>query len=306
MKTVVVGAAGFIGSHVVDRLLADGHEVWGFDDLSTGKHEKLYKKHPQYHPSRVDGRQVGLAGSKVNAVFNCAAQPRMQHVKENPESTLDANVKLVAHLTKQCKAYKKPLIHCSSSSVYGHSHNMLGDPEDDYDISWSENGIPEYAPLTPANSYGFQKALAESIIWDIQPNTVMLRFFNVYGEGQPDDSPYTGVITKFLKQKREGQTLTMYGDGNQERDFTYIEDVVDAMIKAYEFIKNTEGVYTFNIGSGNPVSINDIAEAVGGDKEYLEARKGDVSRTCSNSEKARTVLNWEPKGNVLEWIEKQV
>lgn len=296
----VIGAAGFIGSNLVDRLLYDGHTVWGFDNLSTGIPANLEKKHPKFYPVKADARSIGLQKSKVKGVFNCAAEPRMQWVKENPERTLDANVKLVAHLARQCEKYKKVLVHCSSSSVYGHAH----------DIDWSDNsGIREDdIHLMPANTYGFQKALAESVINDLSNTTLhasMLRFFNVYGEGQQDDSDYTGVITKFLKLKKEGKPLTIFGDGTQERDFTYVQDVVSAMIQAYEFSSKNPGIHTFNIGSSLPVSVQAIAEAVGGSIEYLQARPGDVQKTKADIEKARKDLGWEPNGDVLSWIKEQ-
>lgn len=287
-KCLIVGGAGFIGSHLVQELIYRGYEVWVADDKSTCSEENYQKIKnilPVENLRDIDGLLVDPKG--IDAIFNCAAQPRMQWVKEQPIATMTANVLLPAHLAQQAKKYGIPLIHCSSSSVYGSSHTIESGWSD-----WTE-GIYEDAVMSPTNSYGFQKALAESTIQDINPNAVMLRFFNVYGEGQPDDSPYTGVITKFLKQKREGKPLTIFGEGSQERDFTYVKDVVDAMIKSYEYLGENTGVYTFNIGSGNPTSVRDIAEAISGDIEYVEARNGDVSRTKANTQKAREALGWE-------------
>lgn len=293
-KAICTGGAGFIGHHLVDRLLDEGWEVWNFDNLSTGRRDNLYRfsVNKNYHPVFIDGHRLSLQQLDADVVFNCAAEPRMQRVQQNPQSTLAANVSLVVHLAKQCKAFKKPLIHCSSSSVYGYSHN--------------KGEVREELVISPTNTYGFQKALAESIIQDVQSNAVMLRFFNVYGEGQPNGSPYTGVITKFLKQHREGKPITIYGDGTQERDFTSARDVVDAIIKSYEYITKNAGVHTFNIGSAHPVSVYQIARAIGGDIEYMEARQGDVQKTRANIEKARKDLGWEPKGNVLGWVKSQL
>ncbi len=297
-KALVVGGAGFIGHHLVQELVYRGFEVYVIDDKSTCSEENLKSISailPEKNLKIANGLLVNIKGMDI--VFNCAAQPRMQWVKEQPIRTITANVMLVAQLAVQAKIHGIPLVHCSSSSVYGHNHNH----EDDGIFLWEEGGIPEDEEMSPTNSYGLQKALAESTIQDMSPNAVMLRFFNVYGAGQPDSSPYTGVITKFLKQKREGKKLTIFGDGSQERDFTYVKDVVDAMIRSYEFLrghqgyptKNT-GVHVYNIASSNPCSVKDIAFAVGGDIEYLENRPGDVERTKGNIEKAREDLGWSP------------
>lgn len=264
MKFLVAGSLGFIASHLVWQLEGEGHSVTGYD-------LKMLRDAFSINDNLV---------SHYDAIFNCAALPRMQFVKENPEETLKANVQLVAHLAKLCKVANVPLIHCSSSSVYGFGHSGHGVFEEEYPM--------------PANSYGFQKALAESIIQDIQPNAALLRFFNVYGEGQPDDSPYTGVITKFLKQHREGKPLTVFGDGSQQRDYTYVKDIVRGMIKAYEYVSKNPGVHTFNLGSGKPFSVKELAEAVGGELEFLPAREGDVPRTKAVITKARKDLGWEP------------
>lgn len=294
MKIFVAGGAGFIGHHLVKELIYAGHDVYVADDKSTCSDENFNEIKnilPKQNLYERDAQNVDY--QLMDAIINCAAQPRMQWVQEQPIKTLKANVELVAYLALQAKKYNIPLVHCSSSSVYGHSHEQVTR------VTYPE-AIEETAKLQPTNSYGFQKALAESIIRDVNPNAVMLRFFNVYGEGQPDDSPYTGVITKFLKQKKEGKKLTIFGDGSQQRDFTYVKDVVDAIIKSYEFLRGTQtqtphtGVHVYNVASGNPCSIKDIALAVGGDIIYMENRQGDVQRTRGSIEKAKEDLGWMP------------
>lgn len=274
MNVLIAGSAGFLGHHLVETLLKRGDTVHGVDNFTTSTGEKtkeLVKKHKTFTFNRMDA--LGLSSvERYEVVYNCAAQPRMEHVRKHPQETLKANVGLVAHVGGLCKRDGVPLVHCSSSSVYGFSHTAVERPICEYDLK------------VPANTYGIQKLLAESILYDLKPEAILLRFFNVYGPGQPDDSPYTGVITKFLKQKQDGVPLTIFGDGTQERDFTFVDDAVNALVNAGERLANVRniGVRAYNIGSGKSWSVKEIAEAIGGEITFQPRREGDVKKTCAD------------------------
>lgn len=278
MKAIVIGA-GFIGTHLIHTLRSLNWEV----DV----YEKKWKR---------DGLTVTLDDVLgVDAVFNmAAARPNWEFVMKHPEQTIESNITLPGHLARLCKEAGIPLIHSSSSSVYGHSHG---------------EATTEDTPQFPANTYGFQKATADSIIQDLNPKACLMRYFNVYGPGQDRESPYTGVISKFLQQHKEGKPLTVYGDGSQSRDFTFVEDVVDSLVRAYEFIRDKEGVHPFNIGGGKPTSVIEIADFISpqGERDFRPRPPGDVQKTQADHSKATEALGWQPsRMNVETFIKTQL
>lgn len=304
MNAIVVGGAGFIGHHLVKRLLGEGWDVVIVDNLHSGKSERM-KLVQARRAILMNGMNITKElVKKADVVFNmAAARPNWEFVMKYPEQTVEANVALPGHLARLCVEAKIPLIHSSSSSVYGWSH----------DFAWSERqfrgenpGVSEEDDLIPANTYGFQKATADSIIEDLQPKACLLRYFNVYGPGQDPKSRYTGVITKFLEQKRNRKKLTVYGTGQQSRDFTFVFDVVDAIMLAYKYAKRRKGVHTFNIGSGKPASVIDIANTISpeGEFDFRPNPPGDVQCTKANTSKAQNALGWKPSEmTVFQFIE---
>lgn len=228
--------------------------------------------------------------SGVDWVFHLAAQPSIPISIQEPQRTNDINVNQTLSLLVAARDAKvKKLVFSSSSSVYG--------GQDHYPSSETDRVVP----LTP---YALQKLTSEMYceifrtIYGLP--TVSLRYFNVFGEEQRADNPYTGVLTKFMRMRNRGEPLTIFGDGTQTRDFTYVEDVVDANLMTAE---SGEGVY--NVGTGKNYSINEIAQAIGGELTYMPARPGDPMTSLADNTRLRSI-GWTPEVNILSWIDSQL
>ncbi len=290
-KAIVTGGAGFIGSNLTDALLERGFEVVVLDDLSAGKKENINPKAQFLNVDikEIDAMREAFEGAEL--VFHLSAMPRVQYSIENPLETHEANVTGTLNVLKLSAEYGvKKLIFSSSSAVYG---DGVGKP-------MKESDSP-----SPKSPYALQKYITEeycklwSLIYDLP--TVSLRYFNVYGERQDPEGAYALVIGKFLKQRMEGEKLTVTGDGEQSRGFVHVGDVVEANIIAAESKLGSGEV--INIGSGESVSINRIAELVGGEKEYVESRF-EPKHTLAKISKARDLLGWTPKVSIEEGMER--
>ena len=298
-KIIVTGGAGFIGSHLTDKLIELGHEVIVIDDLSTGKKENVNPKANLLELDisserilaalRNEFNDVGKFVKEVDYIFHLAARPRVPYSLEHPTETHRINITGTFNMLKFAKEKKvKKFIFASSSSVYG------------------GNSIPfhEKMRLQPISPYAFQKEVGEGYcrIFDLcfGVPSVVFRFFNVYGRRTDSDSPYSLVIGKFLKQKKEGKPLTIFGTGNQTRDFTYVDDVTDACVLA---MGEVTGI--FNLCNGEKTTLNELAGLIGGKDyplEYLPARKGDLLNSLGNNLRAKYELNWQPKIRIKEGI----
>ncbi len=300
MKALVTGGAGFIGSHLVDELLKKGHEVLVLDNLSTGDKENI---NPEADFKKVDIRERGKIKplfEGVDYVFHLAALARVPLSVENPALTSEVNISGTVNVFESAKeAGVKRVVFASSSSVYG----------DKEELPYRETMQPD--PISP---YALQKWTGEkfaNMFKDLYGFPVVsLRFFNVYGPRIDFDSDYSLVMGKFLKLKKAGKPLTIYGDGEQTRDFTYVLDVARGCIKAAES-KRVEGGEVINIGSGNPISINKLADLISKEKKHFDKRPGDVLHTHADIKKAKDLLGWEPKvsfkeglENTKEWFKK--
>ena len=289
---MVTGAAGFIGFHLTRRLLTDGYNVTACDDLSTGTMERIEALRPfgelKFLPLDInDLTKDDLNG--ISAIFHLAALPRVQYSINFPERTNHANIDGTLHLLELARVSGiKKFIYSASSSAYG-----------DQDIFPLEEDMRP----NPKNPYAVQKLVGEyygqvyTELFGMQ--VISLRYFNVYGPGQSDDSPYTGVITLFKKAVREGKPIMIHGDGKQRRDFTYVDDVVEANLAAFD----SWATGIFNIGSGQDYSINQLSDIIGGEKYekvFVNARDGDPERTLADIDKARTHLAWEPKAELKD------
>lgn len=291
LKVVVVGGAGFIGSHLVDALIERGHEVHVIDDLSGGKRENVNMR-AMLHV--VDMRDRGAVRPIVDGssyVFHLAALPRVQRSIDMPFETNDVNVNgLLSVLIAARDAKVKRFIYSGSSSVYGDQEEMP---------------LREDMPVNPKSPYGLQKLIGEqyakvfSSVYGLP--TVSLRYFSVYGPRfSTADGPYMLVMGRFVEQRKNNQPLTITGDGTQTRDFTHVRDIVRANILAME----AEGLDThevFNIGAGRPISVNDLARIIGGPVEYTPARI-ESKHTYADNRKAKELLGWEPTVSFEEGI----
>jgi len=281
-KCLVTGGAGFVGSHLVDKLIKLGHKVEVIDNLSTGKKGNL---NPKAMLINWDISEVYFGGS-YDYVFHLAALPSVPYSIEHPTKTHRVNVSGTYNILKSSLDSKvKKVIFASSSAVYGNKN------ANDKNAKSYESDLSE-----PESPYALQKMMGEQYcemfnkVYGLP--TVALRFFNVYGERADPNSEHSLVIGKFLKLKKEGKPLVIYGDGEQTRDFVHVSDVVNALILAMtKPVKNE----TINVCSGESSSINNIADIISDKKEYLPPRKGDVLRTLGDNTKAKRLLGWEPE-----------
>ena len=291
MKCLVTGGAGFIGSHIVDRLINDGHEVIVVDNLSTGKEENINPKAKFYH---MDIRNLFERDmiKGVDIVFHLACLARVQPSIENPYLYHDVNVNGTHNLLLACKAANvKRFVFSSSSSVYGDTEQVPTN---------------EQCSTEPMSPYAIHKLIGEqycklySELYDIE--TVSLRYFNVYGDRQPTEGAYCLVMGVFAQQRVNGEPMTIRGDGEQRRDFTYVGDVVEANMKA-AFSDRTLKGEVINIGNGDNRSVNQIADLIGGDRITVDPVI-EPKETLAYIGKAKFFFDWEPTGNLEEWIPK--
>ena len=277
-KVVVTGGSGFIGSNLIAELERQNYEVENID-LVVGRDIR-----------KLDQIKPLFVGAKY--VFHLAALPRVQYSIEHPVETNETNVIGTLNVLLAAKeAGVAKVIYSASSSAYGDQEIMP---------------LVETLPAKPKSPYGLQKYIGEmyarvfSEVYNLP--TVSLRYFNVYGPGQNPDGAYALVIGKFIKQKKEGQPLTITGDGEQTRDFTHVRDVVRANILAAESDKVGKGE-VLNIGAGRNFSVNKIAELVGGEKEYLPARL-EPKHTLADNRLAKELLGWEPQVKLEDGIKE--
>ena len=291
-RVLVTGGAGFIGSHLVDKLIKEGYKVIVIDNLSTGRKENLNPayfsgENPKAEFYQLDIRdfeKISPLFKGIEFVFHLAAIPRVPISVENPIVTSQVNILGTINVFKaSVDAGVKRVIFSSSSSVYGNQDKL----------PLKETMVP--APVSP---YALQKLTGERFaklffkLYGIQ--IISLRYFNVYGPRIGFDSEDSLVLGKFLRQNAEGKPLTIYGDGKQTRAFCYVDDVAEANIKA-ALSQKVKGDEVINIGSTKSYSINYLANLIGGKKKYLPPRKGDVLHTKADITKAQELLDWEPK-----------
>jgi len=292
MKILITGGAGFIGSHLQDKLIKEGYKVIVIDNLSTGKKENLNKKAKFYKIDICSPKILEIfQKEKPKVIFHLAALPRVPVSIEKPVKTSKVNILGTINVFKAgVKAKAKRIVFISSSSVYGEQKKF----------PLKESMLPN--PLSP---YGLQKLTGERFaklftqLFKIP--IVSLRYFNVYGPRIDFGSEYSLVIGKFLRQKAKNQPLTIYGDGNQTRAFCYIEDVVSATILAMKS-KKIKGGEVINIGSEKSYSVNYLANLIGGEKIYLPKRPGEPRHTKADISLAKRLLNWKPKVDLKEGL----
>ena len=289
MKCIVVGGAGFIGSNLVDKLIKDEHEVLVIDDCSTGKQENINKKAIWYNHDI--SRMTNFSMFKdVDVVFHTAAKARVQPSIEDPIDFNKVNVSGTLNILKACVDYGiKRFVYSSSSSVYGNVEQLP---------------TPEEHKLNPMSPYALQKLIGEqycklfSELYGLE--TVCLRYFNVYGERQLLEGAYCLVMGIFAQQRLNGEPMTIRGDGEQRRDFTYVGDVVDANIKCMDYPLELNGD-VFNIGNGDNRSVNQLADMIGGDRVNVDPVI-EPKETLADNSKAKRVLGWETTVKIEDWI----
>ena len=293
MKYVVVGGAGFIGSHIVDKLVEQNHEVIIIDNLSTGKMENV---NPKASVEYIDISNVNECPNMVeimsgaDALFLLAAKARVQPSIENPvEYEINNTIGTLNVLKCASDAGVRRVVYSASSSAYGNTEKLPSKESD---------------PVNPLSPYGAQKYYGEvmckmfSEVYGLE--TVSLRYFNIYGERQNVGGAYAMVIGIFADQKLRGEVMTINGDGEQRRDFTYVGDVVNANILASQSEKVGKGE-VINIGNGDNRSINDIADMIGGERIHREPVI-EPKETLADNSLAEKLLGWKPTQNIEDWV----
>lgn len=288
MLDIVTGGGGFIGSHLVDRLLKEGREVRVLDNFSVGREKNLahHGGNPRLHVTKGDVCDEALVEevfAGAERVFHLAARadivPSIQEPREYFRSNVDGTF---ATLQAALKAQVKRYIYVASSSCYG--------IPDHYPT-------PETAEIRPQYPYALTKFLGEQLVmhWAqvYKLPALSIRFFNIYGPRARTSGTYGAVFGVFLAQLLAGKPLTIVGDGTQKRDFTYVSDAVNALITAAES-KRTHAIY--NIGSNRPVSVNDLVKLLGAKETVaLPKRPGEPDCTWADTTSIRNDLGWEPQ-----------
>jgi UDP-glucose 4-epimerase len=293
-RSLVTGGAGFIGSHIVEYLISQGHYVTVVDNESANN-EKFYwnDKCDNVKADITDYHVMKNVMTNVDYVFHLAAESRLQPAIKNPIEAVQKNC-VGTTVMLQCarESGVKRFIYSSTSSGYGN------------------NSYPnvETQPDDCLNPYSASKVAAEKfckMYYDLYGlETVSLRYFNVFGERSPTVGQYAPVIGIFQRQKESGNPLTIVGDGSHRRDFVYAGDVAKANYLAAT--SNLDGYYgqVFNVGSGKNYSIQEIADVISNKQIYIPERSGEMDTTIANIDKIGEVIGWNPEVDVINWIKK--
>ncbi len=298
MRILVTGGAGFVGTNLIKRLLKEEHDVISVDNYSTGKKENeqngcLYidrdlSKNKWWNLSDICECEVSCdcQVEPVDLIFNIAALARIQPSLKNPTKAISNNFNSALNVLEWARKNNTPVVFSGSSTF----HKGL----------WS-------SPYAWSKHSGEQLCKLYDKVYDLP--TAICRFYNVYGEHQLEEGDYSTVIGIFEKQYREGKPLTITGDGEQRRDFTHIDDIVDGLIKCGIFLcfgDNTRGK-TYELGRGKNYSINEIADAFGKNypKKYITKRPAEQKETLNLDDKAKRFLGWDAKIDIIKYINKK-
>ena len=294
MKCIVTGGAGFIGSHIVDRLIEDGNEVISLDNESASSNEEFYWNQKAHKAvlDICDYDKIEPLFKDVDCVFHLAAEARIQPAIKNPQRAVLTNVLGTCNVLQASRENGVGrVLYSSTSSAYG----LCNTPP-----------LSEDMPNDCLNPYSVTKVSGEGLcnmynkLYGLK--TLIFRYFNVYGERQPIKGQYAPVVGIFLRQFAAREPLTIVGDGLQRRDFTYVQDVVEANILASETDSDDIFGQTINIGVGRNHSILDIAKMIGYNFKHLPERLGEARITLANIDKARELLGWKPEVGIEDWI----
>lgn len=297
MRCVVTGGKGFIGSHVVEALLALDYEVLVIDDESAPENEEFYEfEGADYIKMDIGNPETHWAYRGADVVFHMAARSRIQPTYRTPRHTFENNViGTQSVLEASVEAGVRRVVYSASSSYYGklpapHSEDMPSDCLNPYSLSkyQGEQLCKLYARMSGIES-------------------ISLRYFNVYGPREPLKGRYAPVVGIFKRQKLASQPLTIVGDGKQRRDFTHVLDVVDANLKAgftprSQVFSGDIPYEVFNIGTGTNYSVNEVADMVCEEREFIPPRPGEARETLANNTKAKLLLGWQPQRDLPSTI----
>lgn len=303
-KYIVTGGAGFIGSNIVKRLLEDGHQVRVLDNLSTGKFQNIESFLKQIEFIQGDFTNLEIAKKSVEGmdyVLHQGAIPSVPRSIDDPLQTNDANILGTLNMLIASRdAGIKRFVYAASSSAYGDSPTM---PK------------VETMPTSPKSPYAIQKLTGEQYCQNFYAlyglETVCLRYFNVFGPNQDPESVYSAVIPIFIKKILKGESPVIYGDGETSRDFTYVDNNVDANIRASMTNKACAGE-VINIACGYEISLNELVQKINEilgtsiKPMYKEERRGDVKHSLADISKAKKLLVYIPNINFEDGLRKTI
>ena len=279
MNVLVTGGVGFIGTNLIKRLLDDGHKVVSLDNYRTGKEENEQEGCTYHRVDIRDGIDFDFFMPDPDIIYHLAALPRIQPSFEYPELTFETNVLGTMNIMSWAREKGCGVVYAGSSSKHG--------------------GIFK-------NPYTFTKHQGEEIVemyqkvYDVP--SAICRFYNVYGPYQVTEGEYCTVMGVFQTQYKNGEELTITGDGTQRRDFTHVYDIVDGFVKCGEQLDKVSGEI-FELGRGENYSINVIAQSFDAGYTYIPKRPGEVQETLCTDTKARELLGWNPTIDILDYIE---
>ena len=289
MQVLVTGGVGFVGSNLIEKLHKQGHEVISVDNYSTGKKENEHS-FCKYH--NVDLQEYPLEYVKMekpDIIYHLAAKARILPSIQNPLHTMKNNVNSMIHVLDYARSKNVPVVYAGSSSVVGDIYSN---------------------PYTLSKFYGEELCKMYSEVYKTPIS--ICRFYNVYGKYQLTEGAYCTLIGIFERLYNNNQTLTITGDGEQRRDFTHVDDIVDGLIRCGKGLtssgdKSVITGKTFELGRGKNYSVNEIADTFGDyPREYIDGRAGEMRNTLNTDTMAKDMLGWNPKGDVIDYIKNNI
>jgi len=286
MRILVTGGLGFIGGHLVDALVKLEHDVVVVDNNPFSHNERQGVDY--YYRDISDINSISDLFYNVDYVFHLAAESRIQPAILNPSLAYRTNVLGTLNVLEASKKNKiKKVIYSSTSSVYGLTQTFP---------------THERCYIDCLNPYAHSKFLGEELFrqYSHEVSSIILRYFNVFGENSPINGPYVPVVGIFKEQARQGLPLTIVGDGSRRRDFVYVGDVVSANIVS---MKSSIGrANVFNIGSGRNITIRELADKISTNQIHIPDREGEADNTLACIDSAKEFLKWEPNIFIEDWV----
>ena len=275
-KAIVTGGVGFVGTNLIKRLLSENYKVISIDNYSTGKKENEQTGCEYYNIDLVTDSEAYVLFEGADVIFHMAALARIQPSLIKPQETIEANVNGTLNVLEIARKNNIPVIFAGSSSFH---HGLYGSA-----YAWSKHAGEQLCKLY-SEVYGL--------------NTSICRFYNVYGPYQLEEGEYSTVLGIFERQYRNNEPLTITGTGEQRRDFTHVDDIVDGL---YRCIGKDFKAEIFELGRGVNYSINEIVDMFGAERKYIPARNGEYDVTLCTDTKAHEMLGWNPTRNLKDYI----
>jgi len=295
-KLLVTGGAGFIGSHLCEGLLARGHQVRVLDNLAYGRRDYLPEGVEFLQGDIRDPAACQAAAKGMDGIFHCAAMSRSGPSQDQIEVCTQSNITGTQNMLLAARdAGVRRFVYSGSSTFYGNRP-----------VPHRESDPPDLL-----NIYGLTKKVGEDYCLLFSRNfdldCVVLRYFSVYGPRQPQTGAYALVLGIFLNRRAEGQVLEIHGDGQQRRDFVHVRDVVAANILAYEQAQREDvRGEVFNVGSGESLSVKELADLISPDQVHIQARKGDAAETLADISKIKARLGWSPRISFAQGLKELI